>query len=82
MADAHQAEIDRNYDFFQRSLARLLPDYEGQFALIHHAELAAFFDTAGEAYRAGLARYPDRLFSIQLVSGEPVELGNWSVAVA
>lgn len=82
MADAHRVEIDRNYDFFQRNLRRFLTDHEGQFALLRHREVVGFFDSVGEAYRAGTGRFPDRLFSVQPVSSEPVELGHWSVAIA
>jgi hypothetical protein len=41
-------------------------------------EIIDFFDGAGEAYRTGLSRYPDRLFSIQEVDPEPVDLGFFS----
>lgn len=81
MDESRKLEIDGNYDFFQRKLGKLLPHREGQFALIRHEEIVDFFDGPGSAYRAGLARFPDHLFSIQLVSSEPVELGHLSVAL-
>ncbi len=77
-----KSEIDRNYDFFQRSLSDLVSDYEGMFALIRHKEFVDFFETPGEAYRSALAKYPDELFSIQLVTRDPVELGHMSVALS
>ncbi|MBA4747081.1 MAG: hypothetical protein H2056_00050 [Sphingopyxis sp.] len=74
------AEVDRNYDFFQRNLASYLVDHEAEFALLRDAELVAFFPTVGEAYRAGLGQFPDEIFSIQQVIDEPVELGFMSLA--
>lgn len=82
MADDLRAEVDHNYDFFQRNLSRYLGDQAGKYALIKSAEVVEFFDGPGEAYRSGLARFPDKLFSVQQVSSEPVELGFYSVAVA
>lgn len=82
MPDLRRAEIDQNYDFFQRSLKRILPDHEGEYALLRNREIVGYYTAVGEAYREAVSRYPDSLFSIQLVTREPVELGNWSVAVA
>lgn len=82
MTDLRRAEIDQNYDFFQRNLKRMLSRHEGQYALLRHKEIVGYYAAVGEAYRDAVGRFPDRLFSIQLVTREPVELGNWSVAVA
>jgi hypothetical protein len=73
-----KSEVDMNFDYFERNLAKLLPDHAGQYALLRHCEIIDFFDGAGEAYRTGLSRYPDRLFSIQEVDPEPVDLGFFS----
>ena len=77
-----KAEIDRNYDFLQRNLARLLKTNCGQYALLKSARVVEFYEGPGEAYRAGLALFSDRLFSIQKITDEPVELGLMSVAIA
>lgn len=77
-----RAEIDANYDFLQRELARVLPAHEGQYALIKASRSEGFFDTPGAAYRTGLARFTDGLFSIQEVTTEPLQLGFLSLARA
>lgn len=82
MADALKIEVDHNYDFFQRTVAQYLPEHAGEYALLKSAALVDFFDGPGNAYRAGLHRFSDGLFSVQLVTGEPVELGFYSIAVA
>ena len=76
-----QAEIDRNYDFFQRNLSRFLKDHEGEFVLIRNKGVIEFYADIGTAFREGLAKFEDRLFSVQEVTREPVELGNMSIAL-
>lgn len=82
MLDLRRVEIDQNYDFFQRNLKRILVRHEGEYALLRQKEIIGYYGAVGDAYRDAIARFPDRLFSIQLVTREPVELGNWSIAVA
>ncbi len=78
MASAHHTEIDQNYDFFQRNLVRFLSERRGEYALIRKQEIVGWFSKPGDAYRAGLAEFDDRLFSIQEATDEPVELGAMS----
>jgi hypothetical protein len=81
MSEDRQQEIDDNYDFFQRNLARYLKAHRGQFALLRSRAVVGFFDGPGEAYRSGLARFPDELFSIQEVEDRPAEMGLVSLAL-
>ena len=37
--------------------------------------IVALFDKPGDAYREGVARYADEVFSIQEVTDEPIDLG-------
>jgi hypothetical protein len=71
-------EIDRNYDAFVRMLGAILPDHRDQLALMKEGAIVGFFDKPGEAYRAGLERFSDGIFSIQEVTDEPIDLGFWS----
>lgn len=81
MSSAQQAEVDRNYDFFQRVLAGILPGREGQYALIRHEEIVDWFGKPGDAYRAGLAQFADQIFSIQEATDQPVEIGAVSIVL-
>lgn len=74
-----QRQIDTNYDAFQRALAGLVETHRDEFALMHDRSVVDFFRTAGDAYRAGLARFRDGLFSIQEVTDQPIDLGFHSV---
>jgi hypothetical protein len=77
-SSAKRAEIDRNYDVFQRRLATYLPDHRGQHALMHGGEIVDFFAKPGDAYRDGMTRFADNIFSIQEVTDEPIDLGFFS----
>ena len=73
-----RSEVDANFDYFERNLSTFLPGHSGQYALLRSCSLIDFFDEATEAYGEGMARFPDKLFSIQLVNDEPVDLGFFS----
>lgn len=75
-------EIDNNYDFLQRRLALLLPEHEGQYALLRTCRVEGFFDQPGDAYREAQTRFDDGIFSIQKVTSEPLDLGFFSYAGA
>ena len=75
-------EIDGNYDYLQRRLALLLPEHEGKYALLKTCKVEGYFDLPGQAYRQGLERFPDGIFSIQKITGEPLDLGFFSYAGA
>ena len=76
------AEVDRNYDVFERLLSGLLPEHRDEYALMRDGEIIALFKSVGAANREGMARYPDQIFSIQEVTDEPIDLGFWTHAVA
>lgn len=78
-SDRQKQEIDLNYDFLQRNLARLLPAHDGQYALLKSGRIEGFFLNPGDAYREGRSRFGE-VFSIQEVTGEPLDLGFFSYA--
>ncbi len=71
-------EVDRNYDAFMRILGDLLPEHRDEYALMRDGEIVGFFVKPGDAYREGLARFEDEIFSLQEVTDEPIDLGFWS----
>jgi hypothetical protein len=81
MTDDRHHEIDHNYDFFQRNLNEYLVKHRGEFALLRKQTLVGFYADPGGAYRAGLAKFADELFSIQEVEDRPAEMGMMSVAL-
>lgn len=71
-------EVDNNYDVFMRALGSLLAEHRDQLALMRDGQIVGFFDKPADAYRAGVERFPDGVFSIQEVTDEPIDLGFWS----
>ena len=69
-------EVDRNYDAFTRALGGVMTAHRDQFALMRDGAIIAYFDKPGDAYREGVSRYGDMIFSIQEVTDEPIDL--WS----
>ena len=78
--DPLDREIDDNYDFFRRNLATYLPHHLNQFALLRSQNLVGFFDEVRDADHAASAKFPDGIYSIQIVRHEPVDLGFFSHA--
>ena len=78
VTEAHQREVDRNYEEFQKLLPDLVTQYAGKFALMKDGKIIQYFSTARDAYNAGDEMYPDGLFSIQEVAGGAVDLGFFS----
>jgi hypothetical protein len=68
-------QIDQNYDSFQRALGAIVQDHRNEYALMRDREIIAYFASPGDAYRTGLDRFSDTLFSIQEVTEEPIDLG-------
>jgi hypothetical protein len=81
MSHSKSDEIDRNLERFLEVLPALVPDHEGQYALIRHGEIHEFFGSALDAQIAGNQRFDDQLFSIQCVRETAEELGYFSYAV-
>lgn len=79
--DQLQTEVDRNYDWFQRNLKTFLTDHDREYAVLRDQAVLGFFESPGEALRTALTRFPDRIFSIQQVVDEPLDLGFLSLAV-
>lgn len=71
------AEVERNYDYFQRHLKEYLPEHFGQYALLRQCEVIGFFDDARGAEERG-EQFLDSIYSIQLVDPAPVNLGLYS----
>jgi hypothetical protein len=75
-------EIDRNYMVFKELLSSILTDHLGEYALMRDRKIVSYHASAGDAERAGAAAYADGIYSYQLVSSEPVDLGFYSYVLA
>ncbi len=83
MAAKANDQVRRNYDAFVAKLPVLLKSHAGKVALMRDGEIVEFFDTARDAYFAGLRLFEEEgRFSIQEVVEAPVDLGFYSHAVS
>jgi len=78
---AKDDEIRRNYEVFLRKLPELIATHRGKFALMHQGLIVEFFDTVGDAYRAGRKLFQNQDFSIQEVTDSSIDLGFFSHAL-
>lgn len=70
-----RAEVLANYEVFRATLPELLRNHAGRFAAYRHGELAQIFDTFGDALAYCAGAFGDRLFSIQEITDEAVDMG-------
>ena len=76
------SEIDSNYMAFKVLLDSILKNHCGEYALMRDKRIVSYHDSAGDAERAGAKNFADHIYSVQLVSREPVDLGFYSYAFA
>jgi hypothetical protein len=77
----HEAEVDRNFDVFEKRLPKLLQTNANEFALMRTGEIIEFFEDSSDALAAGRARFGSLPFSVQHVSDRQVDLGFFSHAI-
>ena len=76
----HQEEVERNFEIFKNLLPTLGRDY-GKYALLRHKKLIASYDTFEDALKTAESFYEDGVYSIQLITDKPVDLGLRSRAL-
>jgi len=81
MADAHQVEVDENYDEFQNLLPDLKAVYPNKFALMKNRKILGFYSSAADASTAGLSFISDGIYSVQQVTDAAIDLGFYNNAV-
>lgn len=78
MKTNRDAEIDRNFDFFQSVVSNLLKDHAGQHAILRGQNIVSFHPSSVAALTAAYEKFPDGLFSVQEVTVTPLDLGFYS----
>jgi hypothetical protein len=79
--DALQREIDQNLDAFKKELPKLMKDHRNRYALLKDKKIVGIYDTIRDAQTAAGQLYPDKLYSIQKVTNESIDLGYFSHAM-
>ena len=78
---AIQAEVDKNYEAFQKLLPELIEKHNGRFALMRGKKMVHIFDSVHDAVVFAKEKYDDDLFSVQKISNQAADLGIFSHAV-
>lgn len=78
---AIQAEVDKNYEAFQKLLPELIEEHNGRFALMRGKKVEQIFDSVHDAVVFAKEKYDDDLFSVQKISEQAVDLGFFSHAI-
>ncbi len=81
MSHDKNAEIDRNLRILADLLPQLIPDHDGDHALMRNGTIIDFFRDPLDAQIAGNQQFQDTLFSIQRVQNEPEHLGYFAHAI-
>ena len=76
-----QAEVDRNFEAFNKLLPDLLVEHDGKYAVMHAEQVDQIFDTAGDALKYAEVKFGDGLYSIQLIIRSVADLGYFSHAL-
>lgn len=75
-----QREVEQNFLAFQGVVGSLLPEHEGEYALMRDGKVVEVFGELVDAVVAGHSRFPDGMYSIQEVTTKPLDLGFYSHA--
>jgi hypothetical protein len=73
--EAQRAEVAANYEAFERALPGLLAGHKGEYAVFRHEQLVDVFESFASGLAYCISAYSDRLFSIQEITDEPLNLG-------
>jgi hypothetical protein len=73
--ETQKAEVLGNYEVFKAALPDLIRDHAGRYAAYRHGELVQIFDSFREALAYCADAFSDRIFSIQEITAEAIDLG-------
>lgn len=67
-----------NLQWFRQNLPNLLQSYRGQHALLHEQGIVTCFPSSLDAIKAGITRFGEGNFSVELVDDSVEDLGFYS----
>jgi len=71
-------QSESNYRWFRNNLSNFIPQHKGLHALLHDCDVDDYFRSSLEAIAAGLAKYGEGNFSVELVDDRMEDLGFYS----
>ncbi len=81
--DLKQKEVDDNFSAINKLIdeQKIPLEMYGKYALMKDKEIKGYYSTWNDAYQAGSLKYEDKLFSIQQIITDVVDLGYYSHAI-
>ena len=76
--EAVETEVLGNREVFRAAYPTLIGDHQGRYAVYRHRELIQIFDSFRSALAYCGRAFSDRIFSIQEITAEAVDVG-WFV---
>ena len=73
-------QVKDNFAAFNKMLPQIIGKHRDKYALMRDGEIVGFYKTFGAADRAAEKKFPDRRYSFQEVTDEPIDLGVGSHA--
>jgi len=73
-----QDQVEANYAWFKSKLPAFLASHRGQHALLHDETVAGYFSNSLDAIKAGLIRFGEGNFSVEVVDDSVEDLGFYS----
>ena len=71
-----QQEVDRNYVAFQKMV---FPTHDkGKFAILRDGKVVEIMNNSADAHKMARRIFEDRIYSVQEIGADPVELGWYS----
>jgi hypothetical protein len=73
--------LETELAFFEKAKDELLKNHTGKFALIRGEEFIGAFDTAENAYDAGVAKFGKESFLVKMIAQEPEVYRNQALVL-
>lgn len=81
MAKTIQEEVDANFDVFRQILPSIIRDNRDKYALMKDGKILGFYSSPLDARVAAETFIADKVYSIQHVTDQSINLGYFTYAV-
>ena len=72
-------QVKENFKAFQKVLPELLKEYRGWYAIMRDKKVVAVFKSMKDGYPYAEKRFPDNIYSVQLITDKPISYPSFRV---
>ena len=76
--EKQQEEVNKNYEVFKEQLPEIIDENIGKFVLMKGGKIIEYYSTDEDAMKAGQLVFSDKIFSVQEVKDQKIDLGFYS----